>query len=815
MYHSVRDSLEGGPYGIEITSERFERHIDFLTSRYRVVPLVEFIDALSSHARAEGMAAITFDDAFADNLDASAILRKYRAPATVFVPTGYVGRPYFWWDALARLWLAHSERFAAGEKAFRARFPELSLEEAKSQPRLRQAVWDRLRRLALDDVYSLVQELATQLGVALDGLPRPATEMELPLYAHWPLEIGAHAVSHRPMPFLTSEQLQDEVAASRRYLEERIGRPPATFSYPFGLSDRDARQAVRAGGFLGAVGVAEGPEPTLFYNDLFDLPRIDAGFCDIDEFAARMDRIEEKNAQILVKYRVPPPSPLEIGPERRSVGASAGSSIREDARLRGNDLFRTTPFARLWGTRRGIALDRPFIDQFIRAHAGDIRGRILEIKEPEYAQKYACPGAKIDILDIDPENTRADILDDLQSCSKIPSETYDCVILTQVLQLIPDVESAIASVARILKPGGVLLLTAPGITQTVCTNEGDFLWSFFKPGIRRLLSPHFDMRRLLLESHGNAGLAASFLMGLTLADTPPELYAVEDREYPIVLTARAMKPLSVPEQVDWSDAIESPRVSVIIPMFNAEQTIKETLHSVSRQSYESYEVLIIDDGSTDGSPLLADELAGGSKGRITVLRHPGGVNRGLASSRNLGIRHAQGEFIVFLDSDDTIHPEKLAHDILILEAHPEAGAVVGRALWWWDGAGEQDAHLDQIMAPHDRLVIPPTYFHETYELRTGGVPPCVHSWMVRKSALAAIEPFDPEIMTYEDQKFLAELSLRFPIYVASACLCEYRRKEVTLWATAVASGTDEIAYARFEKWTSEVRGASPGLKGST
>ena len=87
--------------------------------------------------------------------------------------------------------------------------------------------------------------------------------------------------------------------------------------------------------------------------------------------------------------------------------------------------------------------------------------------------------------------------------------------------------------------------------------------------------------------------------------------------------------------------------------------------------------------------------------------------------------------------------------------------------------------------------------------------PCVHSWMVRKSAADRIEPFDPYMMTYEDQKFLAELSLRFPIYVASACLCEYRRKEGTLWATALTSGTDATARSRFLDWKARTMKTSP------
>ena len=113
-------------------------------------------------------------------------------------------------------------------------------------------------------------------------------------------------------------------------------------------------------------------------------------------------------------------------------------------------------------------------------------------------------------------------------------------------------------------------------------------------------------------------------------------------------------------------------------------------------------------------------------GRVKVLAHSDGGNHGLAMTRNVGMAEARGEFIVFLDADDTIHPEKLAHDVAILDAEPEAAAVVGRALWWWDGAGERDAFLDAIVEPHDRIVEPPTFFNETFALRSAARrPACI------------------------------------------------------------------------------------------
>jgi SAM-dependent methyltransferase len=545
------------------------------------------------------------------------------------------------------------------------------------------------------------------------------------------------------------------------------------------------------------------------YSDVFDLPRLDGADGDVEELASELDRIEQRNSRAFAIYvpSISQPTAVNLGQSTSNSEVCARSS--REVEFSGSDLFRVTPINRDWGWERGVPLDRPFIERFISIHRGDIYGRVLEVKEPEYTSRYAQSASQVDILDIDNSNKAATIVADLQSCAQVSDNTYDCIILTQVLQLVPDFKSAIANAARILRPGGTLLLTVCGITQGITSKEGAFCWSFFEPGLKHALLPYFDPKKLLLRSHGNVGLAASFLMGLTVADVPPYLLSFGDREYPIVVTARATKPIDLSVALVWPPAVMSPEVTIIIPMFNAESTIRETLYSICRQHYASYEILVINDGSTDKSSQIVEEIAAGSKGRIRVLEHPGGSNQGLSLSRNLGITHARGEFLVFLDADDTIHPGKLSHDVNVLRSYPEAIAVVGRALWWWDGEGNRDASLDEIPGPCDRIVYPPEFFEANYGTMSSGSPPCVHSWMVRKSAIDQVEPFDPYMMTYEDQKFLADLSLRFPIYVASTCMCDYRRKGTTLWATALETGSDIVARERFVEWKTKAMKRSP------
>ena len=797
LYHSVRQSAEGGIYRISISPERFDRHIDFVTSHYKVVPLDVFLDMRENRARLQGVAAITFDDGYVDNLTtARDILMKYRTSATVFIPTGFVGRPYFWWDAMHLIRLAISGTPERAGAALRSLFPMLTIGQSPGDEDWFR-VWDWMRRHPLDETYFAVKFLSETFAVDLGGLTRPVSEAEIPAFSRWPFDIGSHGITHRPLPALPIDDLRDELVNSRAYLEACTGRQVRLFSYPFGLFDHEVAQACRGAGY--ACGVSLVRDSRLNYEDAFDLPRLDGADGDIDEFATELDLLEQTNARAFSLHRATP-GENEPHPPWPTSGIGGVSPADPNA-----SLFRVTPINRDWGWLKGTPLDRPFIADFVKTHAGDIRGRVLEVKEPEYASLYASPGSQVDILDLDPNNKQANIIDDLQYCSKIPDNTYDCIVLTQVLQLVPDIDKALSTVARILRPGGVLLITVCGITQSGHGEEGAFHWAFFPAGLRHALARYFDPRKLVVTSHGNAGLAASFLMGLTAQQVPPDVRAVNDPEYAIVVAGRAVKAAPVPTQLVWPKAAERPDISVIIPMYNAAATIVEALHSVTLQTHGSYEILIVDDGSTDGSGAIVTEIAHASGGVVTVLEHPGHANRGLSETRNLAMRHARGAFLVFLDADDTIHPEKFAHDLAILHAHPQAAAVVGRALWWWDGDDVQNATLDPIFAPADRIVYPPEFFDANYQEGSRISPPCVHSWMVRKSVIDQIEPFDPNMLTYEDQKFLGEISFRFPIYVASTCLCEYRRKKTSLWADAVSTGSDTTAKARFAEWRTKLQ----------
>src|SRR2546427_10186945 len=95
-----------------------------------------------------------------------------------------------------------------------------------------------------------------------------------------------------------------------------------------------------------------------------------------------------------------------------------------------------------------------------------------------------------------------------------------------------------------------------------------------------------------------------------------------------------------------------PLVSVVIIFWNAERFLQEAFASVFAQTYPTWELLLVDDGSSDESTAIAQRYVEHHPGQVRYLEHPGHANRGMSASRNVGIRHARGPYIAFLDADD-------------------------------------------------------------------------------------------------------------------------------------------------------------------
>jgi glycosyltransferase involved in cell wall biosynthesis len=224
---------------------------------------------------------------------------------------------------------------------------------------------------------------------------------------------------------------------------------------------------------------------------------------------------------------------------------------------------------------------------------------------------------------------------------------------------------------------------------------------------------------------------------------------------------------------------DKPMVSAVIIFLNAADFIGEAIESVFAQTFADWELLLVDDGSTDASTAIAKRYAARHPGRVFYLAHEGHENRGMSASRNLGIRHARGDFIAFLDADDVWLPHKLEQQVAILEAHPRAGMVVGATHYWhgWTGR-KQDAPFDHV-APvggsQDALVEPPRLAKLLRPLGNEGSPSS-SSMILRRAAIEAVGGFEEEFRAlFEDQAFLIKIYLITPVFVSSACWDRYRQ----------------------------------------
>jgi glycosyltransferase involved in cell wall biosynthesis len=262
-----------------------------------------------------------------------------------------------------------------------------------------------------------------------------------------------------------------------------------------------------------------------------------------------------------------------------------------------------------------------------------------------------------------------------------------------------------------------------------------------------------------------------------------------------------------------------PLVSVVMIFLNAEAFIDEAIASVHAQSWPDWELLLVDDGSSDGSTAIAREWSRRDPGRTRYLEHPGHGNRGMSASRNLGFREARGEFVALLDADDVWVPEKLEAQLGVMRAHPRAAMTYGRSeIWWsWTGAPEdrsRDHVLDLGVTP-DTLVEPPTLVRILIENRAQTPTTC--NVLLRRDAIERVGGFHDGFRgIFDDHVFFAKLGLEMPVFVSGARWARYRQHAASACATAARDGSDRVARLRFMRWLrgylDEKRVADPTLR---
>lgn len=216
--------------------------------------------------------------------------------------------------------------------------------------------------------------------------------------------------------------------------------------------------------------------------------------------------------------------------------------------VRWGELRRTQPLNAEWGFDRGLPIDRYYIENFLARHSSDIRGKALEIGDDVYLQQFGgdCLTSS-DILHIEPDHPKATIIADLTAADAIGADTFDSFLLLQTLQLIYEVRLALQTTYRILKPGGVVLATFPGITPLKDREWNDcWCWNFTTVSALRLFEEVFPAANIQVETYGNVLSATAFLHGLASQELSPQELAYRDPAYEVIIAVRAKKPLTSP-----------------------------------------------------------------------------------------------------------------------------------------------------------------------------------------------------------------------------------------------------------------------------
>lgn len=211
-------------------------------------------------------------------------------------------------------------------------------------------------------------------------------------------------------------------------------------------------------------------------------------------------------------------------------------------------LRRDQPYSPMWPCRRGQPVDRYYIERFLKRNAAVMVGDLLEVGGLEYIERLAQPRFVRSASSLHaPAGAPPSVtyVADLADAPELPSAHFDCIVLPQTLQFIYDVRAAVDRLHEMLRPGGVLLVTVPGISHSVPGDKelwGQY-WSFTDDSLRRLFGEAFGSNNVTIASHGNVLTASAFLYGLAVEDLERATFERDDPAYPLILTVRAERAL--------------------------------------------------------------------------------------------------------------------------------------------------------------------------------------------------------------------------------------------------------------------------------
>jgi SAM-dependent methyltransferase len=211
-------------------------------------------------------------------------------------------------------------------------------------------------------------------------------------------------------------------------------------------------------------------------------------------------------------------------------------------RPRWGDLRRREPFSAYYGFDRGTPVDRFYIEHFLAERASDIRGNVLEVGRARYAHAFrGSAPARVEIVDVDSTNAEATIVADLADVDSLPADRFDCFILTQTLQLVADPVPALQNAWQSLASGGVLLISAPGITRADPDHIEADRWRFTPVGLDTLLARACLDGRREVVGYGNLISSVAFLMGLAAEELEESELTAKDPYFTVSVCARVQR----------------------------------------------------------------------------------------------------------------------------------------------------------------------------------------------------------------------------------------------------------------------------------
>jgi glycosyltransferase involved in cell wall biosynthesis len=243
----------------------------------------------------------------------------------------------------------------------------------------------------------------------------------------------------------------------------------------------------------------------------------------------------------------------------------------------------------------------------------------------------------------------------------------------------------------------------------------------------------------------------------------------------------------------------TPRVSIISIFLNGEAFLTEAIESVIAQTFSDWELLLVDDGSGPAATAIAKKYASQFSAKIRYLEHPNHANRGMSASRNLGIEHALGEFIAFIDADDVWLPTKLASHLLLLDANQEVGMVCGATIYWSSWSDGED-----IVAPtghrQNVIIYPPEAVPALFPLGPAAGP-SMSDIVLRAALVRRLGGFEEQFTGhYESRVFLSKVFLSAPVYFCSAISNKVRMHPASSVATAFREGKAVQNKLLFLEW---------------